>query len=125
MVYEMLCGGWPPFDELSTDMAIDAILNGPIAYLESMPTVTQDFLRALLNRDPTQRLGAGPGGLERVMAHPFLSGLDWEDVRRKKTVPKWVPTICHPDDPEFGWAFDQHDSGDESSSSVWSCDRNQ
>jgi hypothetical protein len=63
-----------------------------------MSTVTRDFIGALLNRDPTERLGAGAAGLTDVMSDPFFSEVTWDDVRGKKAVHEWVPAIHNPED---------------------------
>lgn len=42
---------------------------------------------ALLNRNPSKRLGAGPGGAEEIKKHPFFNGIDWEAVRDRKLKP--------------------------------------
>lgn len=44
---------------------------------------------ALLNRNPSKRLGAGPGGADEIKKHAFFAGIDWQVVReRKLNVPK-------------------------------------
>ena len=42
---------------------------------------------ALLNRNPSKRLGAGPGGADEIKKHPFFNGIDWEAVRDRKLKP--------------------------------------
>ena len=37
----------------------------------------KDLIEQLLQLDPAARLGAGPGGYDRLKAHPFFEGIDW------------------------------------------------
>jgi serine/threonine protein kinase len=115
LVFEMIVG-LPPLYHENTNRLRRMILQDPVTYPSSMSTVTRDFIGELLNRDPTKRLGAGPEGLARVMSHPFFSGLDWEDVRGKRTAPEWVPTISNPEEPEA-----EDDPRYEYDDAKWSC----
>ena len=41
----------------------------------------QSLLRVLFKRNPLNRLGYGPEGIENIKAHPFFKSINWE-VRR-------------------------------------------
>ena len=49
-----------------------------------MPNEALDLIVKLLNRDPTQRLGSGPGDAEEIKEHPFFKGLNWDDAIQRK-----------------------------------------
>ena len=38
----------------------------------------QSLLRVLFKRNPVNRLGHGPNGIESIMAHPFFKTIDWK-----------------------------------------------
>ncbi|KAI1693983.1 protein kinase domain-containing protein [Ditylenchus destructor] len=59
----------------------DNVVNQPIAMPDAMAPDMKSFLLALLNRDPTQRLGAK--GSEEVKKHPFFEGMDWAELEKK------------------------------------------
>lgn len=42
-----------------------------------------DFVNGLLQKDPAYRLGVGELGRQRLLAHPFLKGIDWKVVEAK------------------------------------------
>ena len=43
----------------------------------------QSLLRVLFKRNPLNRLGYGPEGIENIKAHPFFKSINWE-VRRER-----------------------------------------
>lgn len=50
-----------------------------------------DLIVKLLNRDPSKRLGSGPGDAEEIKQHQFFNGINWEDVFRRKLKPPKIP----------------------------------
>ena len=46
-----------------------------------------DLIVKLLNRDPKQRLGAGPGDSEEIKEHPFFKTINWDDALLRKLKP--------------------------------------
>lgn len=40
-----------------------------------------------MNRDPVQRLGAGPGDADDIKAHKYFDGINWDLVYNKKITP--------------------------------------
>ena len=46
-----------------------------------------DLIVKLLNRDPKQRLGSGPGDSEEIKAHQFFKNINWDDVFQRKLKP--------------------------------------
>ncbi|KAM6492574.1 hypothetical protein JOM56_012298 [Amanita muscaria] len=47
----------------------------------------QDFIRQMLQKEPTKRLRIG----EDMTAHPFFAGVDWVAMRNRAVSPPWAP----------------------------------
>ncbi|ELT94065.1 hypothetical protein CAPTEDRAFT_182282 [Capitella teleta] len=48
-----------------------------LAIPSDLSSEAQSLLHELLRPSPQERLGAGPGGVEDIKAHPFFSGISW------------------------------------------------
>jgi len=48
-----------------------------------------DICRLLIDKDPTTRLGAK--GCKEIMAHPYFSDLNWEEIISDRTRPPFIP----------------------------------
>lgn len=53
----------------------------------------RDLIRALLQRDPAQRLGSRAGGVADIHAHPFFRGVDWASMQRGAVEPPFKPKV--------------------------------
>ena len=65
-----------------------------------MPTFlpeAQALLRALFKRNPANRLGSGPNGIEDIKAHSFFPSIDWEKLIKKMMPPPFQPTVVADD----------------------------
>lgn len=59
-----------------------------------MPPAAASFMRGLLQRDASVRLGSEErGGFEELMAHPFFAGLNWDDVKNRRVKPEFQPRV--------------------------------
>lgn len=66
----------------------------------------QSLLRMLFKRNPANRLGAGPDGVEEIKRHAFFSKIDWNKLYRREIHPPFKPATGRPEDtfyfdPEF------------------------
>uniref|UniRef100_A0A452FNP3 non-specific serine/threonine protein kinase n=1 Tax=Capra hircus TaxID=9925 RepID=A0A452FNP3_CAPHI len=66
----------------------------------------QSLLRMLFKRNPANRLGAGPDGVEEIKRHSFFSTIDWNKLYRREIHPPFKPATGRPEDtfyfdPEF------------------------
>jgi len=56
----------------------------------------KDFISQLLDKSPESRLGSC-GGMDEVMKHPWLNGIDFAAIYEKKMTPPFKPHLS--DDP--------------------------
>ena len=58
-----------------------------------MPLAAKSLIGALLSRNPSTRLGAGPSGWRDVMSHPFFARVDWGCVGKGR-VHSLIDAVC-------------------------------
>ncbi len=93
LVFEMLTG-WPPFYDKNLRKMCEQILRSDLQFPPhcTASPEARDLIRALLQRDPAQRLGSRSGdGAKEIQAHPFFRGIAWEKLDRKEVAPPFVP----------------------------------
>ncbi|CAL5872006.1 uncharacterized protein PFLUO_LOCUS6263 [Penicillium psychrofluorescens] len=99
LLYEMLTG-LPPFYDENINEMYRKILMEPLSFPGSdvVPPVAKDLLTKLLNRDPTNRLGAN--GAPEIKAHPFFHAIDWRKLLQRKYEPTFKPNVASPIDTD-------------------------
>ncbi|KAK9126458.1 hypothetical protein Scep_015304 [Stephania cephalantha] len=93
-LYELLFGRTPFKGPGTEDTLANVVLKG-LKFPET-PTVSvqaRDLIRALLIKDPENRLGSLKGATE-LRQHPFFEDLNWALIRC--TVPPKLPNSCDP-----------------------------
>ncbi|ROW01084.1 hypothetical protein VSDG_02841 [Cytospora chrysosperma] len=105
LLYEMLTG-LPPFYDENTNEMYRKILSEPLHFPshDIVPPAAKDLLTKLLNRNPTERLGAN--GSAEIKAHPFFHAIDWRKLLQRKYEPTFKPNVADAldtgnFDPEF------------------------
>ncbi|KAH7828073.1 putative Protein kinase domain [Monocercomonoides exilis] len=92
LFFEMLFGH-PPFYSSNRNQLYWNTLNSSLTFPSSIPSVVQDFITALLSRNPLTRLGSGPQrGLE-VLSHPVFAGIDWNKLKKLLIAPPFKPSL--------------------------------
>eukprot|EP00826_Nyctotherus_ovalis_P014336 TRINITY_DN1398_c0_g1_i9.p1 TRINITY_DN1398_c0_g1~~TRINITY_DN1398_c0_g1_i9.p1 ORF type:complete len:385 (+),score=52.67 TRINITY_DN1398_c0_g1_i9:1148-2302(+) len=86
LLYEMLVGV-PPYFHKDKDKLLSNIEGGPLVVPSCVPPDALDLIAALLDRDPNERLGAGPGDSEEIKSHPFFASIDWDKALRRELQP--------------------------------------
>ncbi|KAK0995786.1 Serine/threonine-protein kinase [Friedmanniomyces endolithicus] len=116
LVFEMCCG-WSPFYAEDTQQMYKNIAFGKVRFpRDALSQEGRNFVKGLLNRNPSHRLGA-KGDAEELMGHPFFHDIDWSALSKKLTQPPFKPKLkgeldTSNFDPEFTNAL----TGDLSSS---------
>merc|ERR1711959_226274 len=83
--------GKPPFRGGSQYLTFQKIeeMDYTIPGVGIMPLEAADLIKKLLVKDPKERLGSGPGGVEEIKGHAFFEGIKWDKVR-EMDAPKYV-----------------------------------
>jgi len=92
LLFEMLTGS-PPFYSRTRERLFAKILHAELEIPRELSRHAKSLLAALLERDPTYRLGSSPEDAAEVKAHPFFAGVDWEALLERRVVPEFKPTI--------------------------------
>ncbi|XP_023809295.1 ribosomal protein S6 kinase alpha-2-like isoform X1 [Oryzias latipes] len=105
LMFEMLTGSLP-FQGKDRKETMALILKAKLGMPQFLSPEVQSLLRALFKRNPTNRLGAGPDGIEEIKRHRFFASIDWKKLYRKEVRPPFKPSVGRPEDtfhfdPEF------------------------
>lgn len=116
LVFEMCCG-WSPFYAEDTQQMYKNIAFGKVRFpRDALSTEGRNFVKGLLNRNPSHRLGA-KGDAQELMEHPFFADINWTKLASKSITPPFKPKLkgeldTSNFDPEFTNALE----GDNASS---------
>ncbi|XP_043082310.1 ribosomal protein S6 kinase alpha-3 isoform X6 [Puntigrus tetrazona] len=105
LMFEMLTGALP-FQGKDRKETMTMILKAKLGMPQFLSSEAQSLLRSLFKRNPSNRLGAGPDGVEEIKRHPFYATIDWNKLFRREIHPPFKPASGRPDDtfyfdPEF------------------------
>lgn len=105
LMFEMLTGSLP-FQGKDRKETMALILKAKLGMPQFLSPEVQSLLRALFKRNPANRLGAGPDGVEEIKRHRFFASIDWNKLYRKEMRPPFKPSVGRPEDtfhfdPEF------------------------
>jgi len=92
LLYEMLTG-LPPFYSRDREKLFEGIKHGELAYPSYLSRDARAILEALLHRDPTRRLGSGPGDADDIKGHAFFAKVDWDALLDGGVAVPWEPTV--------------------------------
>jgi len=97
LMYEMLTGHLPFQGDNRRD-TMNQILKAKLRMPNFLTPEAQSLLRALFKRNPQNRLGAGPDGVEQIKRHPFFSTINWARLLAREIPPPFKPAISSNDD---------------------------
>ncbi|XP_051969716.1 ribosomal protein S6 kinase alpha-3 isoform X2 [Xyrauchen texanus] len=105
LMFEMLTGTLP-FQGKDRKETMTMILKAKLGMPQFLSSEAQSLLRSLFKRNPSNRLGAGPDGVEEIKRHTFYANIDWNKLFRREMYPPFKPASSRPDDtfyfdPEF------------------------
>ncbi|CAK1585511.1 unnamed protein product [Parnassius mnemosyne] len=97
LMFEMLTGNLP-FHGSTRHETMTQILKAKLGMPSNLSEEAQSLLRALFKRNPQNRLGAGPNGIEDIKNHEFFASIDWDALLKKEVVPPFRPAVSRADD---------------------------
>ncbi|XP_045449590.1 ribosomal protein S6 kinase 2 beta [Melitaea cinxia] len=97
LMFEMLTGNLP-FHGSTRHETMTQILKAKLGMPSNLSEEAQSLLRALFKRNPQNRLGAGPNGIEDIKNHEFFASIDWDALLRKEVIPPFRPAVSRADD---------------------------
>uniref|UniRef100_A0A8C7TNK6 Ribosomal protein S6 kinase n=1 Tax=Oncorhynchus mykiss TaxID=8022 RepID=A0A8C7TNK6_ONCMY len=105
LMFEMLTGSLP-FQGKDRKETMVLILKAKLGMPQFLSPEVQSLIRALFKRNPANRLGAGPDGVEEIKRHHFFGNIDWNKLYRREIKPPFKPAVGRPEDtfhfdPEF------------------------
>ncbi|KAH0484598.1 MAG: uncharacterized protein KVP18_003539 [Porospora cf. gigantea A] len=114
LVYEMLCGYPPFYDENNNSMVIyQKIVDGRFFCPRQIEPRAKDLVKKLLVADRTKRFGCMKAGAADIKSHKWFRPVSWEDAFHKRITPPFIPDVKGRDD---ACMFDSYpDSGEDTS----------
>uniref|UniRef100_A0A8C5D9H9 non-specific serine/threonine protein kinase n=1 Tax=Gouania willdenowi TaxID=441366 RepID=A0A8C5D9H9_GOUWI len=97
LMFEMLTGSLP-FQGKDRKETMALILKAKLGMPQFLSPEVQSLLRALFKRNPANRLGAGPDGIEEIKRHRFFASIHWNKLYKREMRPPFKPTVGKPED---------------------------
>ncbi|EQC33387.1 AGC protein kinase [Saprolegnia diclina VS20] len=99
LVYEMIRGQTPFYDKNRRTMFQNILTRDPEFSPELFSPIATHFLKSLLVKDPTRRLGCGRNsGPMDIMQHEWFRGIDWQALYDRRLEPPFRPHIAQTQD---------------------------
>ncbi|XP_058925342.1 ribosomal protein S6 kinase beta-2 isoform X2 [Kogia breviceps] len=104
LMYDMLTGS-PPFTAENRKKTMDKIIRGKLELPAYLTPDARDLVKKFLKRNPSQRIGGGPGDAADVQRHPFFRHVNWDDLLARRVDPPFRPSLQSEEDVS---QFDSH-----------------
>ncbi|XP_077977201.1 ribosomal protein S6 kinase alpha-3-like isoform X2 [Glandiceps talaboti] len=104
LMFEMLTGTLP-FQGQHRKETMTMILKAKLGMPQFLSPEAQSLLRQLFKRNPANRLGAGPNGVDDIKKHTFFKTIDWEKLLKKEISPPFKPACGKEDAFYFDTEF--------------------
>ncbi|XP_023374052.1 ribosomal protein S6 kinase beta-2 isoform X2 [Otolemur garnettii] len=88
----------PPFTAENRKKTMDKIIKGKLALPPYLTPDARDLVKKFLKRNPSQRIGGGPGDAADVQKHPFFRHLNWDDLLARRVDPPFRPCLQSEED---------------------------
>ncbi|QDZ22986.1 serine/threonine-protein kinase [Chloropicon primus] len=92
LLYEMLVG-LPPFRSKNKNTLKKKITRDKIKLPKYLTSEAHSLIKALLQRDPSKRLGYGPSGFEQIKKHPFFKTIHWKKLENLEIPSPFKPVV--------------------------------
>ncbi|XP_045414292.1 ribosomal protein S6 kinase beta-2 isoform X1 [Lemur catta] len=88
----------PPFTAENRKKTMDKIIKGKLALPPYLTPDARDLVKKFLKRNPSQRIGGGPGDAADVQRHPFFRHVNWDDLLARRVDPPFRPCLQSEED---------------------------
>ena len=100
VMYEMLSGRLPFAIKRGMKLSTRIYERG-VEFPQNLTNEAVDLIKKLLIVDPQKRLGQGPDGSKNIKNHSFFSNINWEDAKKKKLKPPFIPKLKNDTDLRY------------------------
>ncbi|KDR23816.1 serine/threonine-protein kinase AtPK2/AtPK19-like isoform X2 [Zootermopsis nevadensis] len=103
IAYEMMAG-YRPFTIESKEIVTTLyhkIIHDPPEFPSYFSYRGTDFIKKLLEKNPSKRLTSEKNGGQNIMKHPFFNNIDWKDVKRKTIKMPYLPPVDTKKDTKY------------------------
>lgn len=100
VMYEMLIGKAPFRIPRGAYLSQD-IYKRKIIIPDYVSNEANDLISQLLIPNPKRRLGHGIDGAEKIKAHPYFEGVNWDDAWNQKLEPPFIPSLTSETDLRY------------------------
>eukprot|EP00929_Paragymnodinium_shiwhaense_P116851 TRINITY_DN8680_c0_g1_i1.p1 TRINITY_DN8680_c0_g1~~TRINITY_DN8680_c0_g1_i1.p1 ORF type:complete len:843 (+),score=242.01 TRINITY_DN8680_c0_g1_i1:120-2648(+) len=99
LLFELMCGH-PPFESETPMQTYTKVMKGisRVAFPVPCQGLVGDLVKALLKKEPAERLPMKPGKVKNIMSHKYYNGFDWEAMRNCTMDPPYKPQQVAKDD---------------------------
>ncbi|KAL0629765.1 Ribosomal protein S6 kinase beta-2 [Plecturocebus cupreus] len=94
----LLGQGLPPFTAENRKKTMDKIIKGKLVLPPYVTPDARDLVKKFLKRNPSQRIGGGPGDAADVQKHPFFRHMNWDDLLARHVDPPFRPCLQSEED---------------------------
>jgi len=90
-----LMSGHPPFESAYPMQIYSKVTKGisKVPFPPKCQGAVGELIKALLKKEPSERLPMRPGGVKNMREHKWFSGFDWEAMKEGKADPPYKPVV--------------------------------
>ncbi|MBA0735281.1 hypothetical protein Gogos_019143 [Gossypium gossypioides] len=92
LLYEMLTGQ-PPYTHANRQKLQQRIIQEKLKLPPFLTTEAHSLLKGLLQKEPSRRLGSGPGGGAEIKKHKWFWSINWKKLEAREIQPKFKPDV--------------------------------
>ncbi|XP_045342000.1 ribosomal protein S6 kinase beta-2 isoform X2 [Leopardus geoffroyi] len=100
-----VCFLQPPFTAENRKKTMDKIIKGKLTLPPYLTPDARDLVKKFLKRNPSQRMGGGPGDAADVQRHAFFRHINWDDLLARRVDPPFRPCLSEEDVSQFDIHF--------------------
>merc|ERR1719263_2003298 len=94
LIFELM-SGHPPFESAYPMQIYSKVMKGigKVPFPAKCQGPVGDLVKALLKKEPSERLPMRPGGVKNMKDHKWYSGFDWKQMSELSNEPPYKPVV--------------------------------